>query len=441
MIAILTIGVVLIAYSAVSGPLDRRSVTSAMAFVAVGFLIGPEVLDLLHVSLESTVAERVTELTLVFLLFSDSARLDLSTLRRKLGWPSRLLLIGLPLTMLAGIGAGLLVLPGIGLANAFLLSTMVCSTDAALGQRVVEDTAVPARVRQALDVESGLNDGLAVPFFLVALDISTANLDRGVPYAVASNAASQIGWGVAAGVGVGTLGGLIFRWTDERGWLQGQWLQIFTLAVALTAYAVASTLGGSGFIAAFVGGMAFGQTSRQHGPRVTYLTEQTGGLLAAVTWIGFGALAISRVLRDITWQVVLYALISLTVVRMVPVAVAMIRSGARWLTVAFIGWFGPRGLASVVFALLTLERGIPQARTVLATVTVTVALSVFLHGLTSVPLVAVYHRWYAAALAARPTAPAEAAPTPVPRRPRRADAETPDDGLAGDGAAPPNGLP
>jgi sodium/hydrogen antiporter len=429
-IAVLTVGAVLIVYSAVSGPLDRRSVTSAMAFVAIGFLIGPEVVDLLHVSLESASVERVTELALVFLLFSDSARLDLGTLRRELGWPSRLLLIGLPLTILAGIGAGLLILPGIGLANAFLLSTMVCSTDAALGQRVVEDTAVPARVRQALDVESGLNDGLAVPFFLVALDISMATLDRAVPAAVAREAVSQIGWGVAAGVGLGVLGGLIFRWSDGRGWLRGEWLQMFTLAVALTAWAVAGTLGGSGFIAAFVGGMAFGQTSRQHGPRVSYLTEQAGGLLAAVVWIGFGALAISRVLHDITWQVVLYALISLTVVRMLPVAVAMVRSGARAPTVAFMGWFGPRGLASVVFALLALERGIPQARTVLTTVTVTVALSVFLHGLTAAPLVAAYHRWYAAALARRPTGLTEAAPTYVPRRPRRSDSGTRDEGLA-----------
>jgi sodium/hydrogen antiporter len=388
------------------------------------------------VSLESATVERVTELALVFLLFGDSARLDLGALRRELGWPSRLFLIGLPLTMVAGIGAGLLVLPAIGLANAFLLSTMVCSTDAALGQRVVTDPAVPARVRQALDVESGLNDGLAVPFFLVALDITMATLDRAVPSAVVANAASQIGWGVAAGVGVGVLGGLIFRWSDGRGWLRGEWLQIFTLAVALTAWAVAGALGGSGFIAAFVGGMAFGQTSRQHGPRVTFLTEQVGGLLAAVTWIGFGALAISTVLPDITWRVVLYSLISLTVVRMLPVAVALVHSGARWPTVAFMGWFGPRGLASVVFGLLALERGIPQARTVLATVTATVTLSVFLHGLTSAPLVAAYQRWYSVVQARRPTGSAEAAPAQVPRRPRHAGSSPPDEGLADDAANP-----
>ena len=133
--------------------------------------------------------------------------------------------------------------------------------------------------------------------------------------------------------------------------------------VALSAYAAAGALGGSGFIAAFVGGMAFGRASGQRGLRTTYLADEAGSILAAVTWMGFGALAISQVLPDITWRVVLYAVLSLTVVRMLPVAIAMVRSGARWQTLAFMGWFGPRGLASIVFGLLALERGVPDSRT------------------------------------------------------------------------------
>ena len=418
MIALLTVGLILIAYSAVSGQLDRRGVTSAMAFVAVGFVVGASGLGWLDIPIESTVAERVTELALVFLLFSDSVRLDLRSLRRDRGWPTRLLLIGLPLTMVAGLGAGLLVFPGIPVASAFLLATMLCSTDAALGQRVVDDPAVPERVRQALDVESGLNDGLAVPFFLVAMDISMATLTGSVPSAIVSNAFSQIGWGIAAGVGAGALGGVLRRLAGGRGWLLDQWRQAFTLAVALSAYAAASALGGSGFIAAFVGGMTFGGVSGEHGLRETYFTEEVGGLLAAVTWMGFGALAISSALPHITWQIVVYALVSLTVVRMVPVAIAMARSGARVQTVLFIGWFGPRGLASVVFALLALERGVPESQTLLTTVVVTVGLSVFLHGLTSGPLVAAYHRWYTAHAGSHPAA-AEATPARMPRRRRQ----------------------
>jgi NhaP-type Na+/H+ or K+/H+ antiporter len=413
---LLTAGVILIMYAATSALLDRWGVTSAIVFVIAGLVVGGT--GWFDAGAQSAAAERVTELALVLLLFSDSARLDLRALRNHLTWPSRLLLIGLPLTMLLGLGAGLLVFPDLGFAGAFLLSTMLCSTDAALGQRVVEDPAVPARVRQALDVESGLNDGLAVPFFLVALDISVAGRTGGVPSAVVRNATEQIGWGLAAGFGSGVLAGLLFRHCERAGWLHGQWVQLFTIAVALTGYATAVTLGGSGFIAAFVGGMVFGHVSREHGLRATAFTEETGNLLTAVTWIGFGAVAVRSVWPDVTWRVLAYAALSLTVVRMIPVALAFAGTGARRPTTAFVGWFGPRGLASVVFGLIALEHGIPNAETVLTTVVVTVALSVLLHGLTALPLVAAYRRWYESSDARKRTA-AEAKDTPVPRARRR----------------------
>jgi NhaP-type Na+/H+ or K+/H+ antiporter len=425
MVALATITVIIIVWGAFSAPLDRRGVTSAIVFVGAGFVIGTSALGWLDVSLESSVAERVTEVALVLLLFSDAARLDLRALRHELGWPSRLLLIGLPLTMLAGTGVGVLVFPGMALASVFLLSTMLCSTDAALGQKVVTDPSVPDRVRQALDVESGLNDGLAVPFFLVALDLANAELTTGVTWAVVSNAAEQIGWGLAAGVTAGLLGGLLLRFAERRGWISSEWRQIVPLATALLAYAFALTLGGSGFIAAFIGGLAFGRFSDQQGSAVTLFTEEMGGVLAAVTWIGFGALALGWAIPHITWQVVLYAALSLTIVRLLPVAIALAGQGTRRPTVAFIGWFGPRGLASVVFALLVVERGVPEEQTLLTTVVVTVALSVVLHGLTSAPLVRAYHRWYESHAKAHPAA-AEAAPATMPRRRRqlrRRDAE------------------
>ena len=367
----------------------------------------------MNVHVESKAAERFCELALVFLLFSDSTRIDLTNLRRHLGWPARLLLIGLPLTILAGLGAGLLILPGLALSSAFVLSTMVCPTDAALGQRVVCDESVPARVRQALDVESGLNDGLAVPFFLVAVDLSLAQLSTGVTAAVLREMAEQIGWGLAAGVGVGALAGLLLRTADERGWLESQWPQILPLLAALLAYLTALRLGGSGFIAAFTGGMTFGSFSRSHGLRVTSLNEDVGGTLAGAVWVGFGALAVGVLLPHLTWPILAYAVLSLTLSRMVPVAIALLGTGARLPTVAFIGWFGPRGLASIVFALIALDDGIPDRQLLLTTVMMTILLSVFLHGLSSVPLVAAYSRWYAAHLVRQPSA-SEAKPTTMP---------------------------
>jgi sodium/hydrogen antiporter len=417
MLALGTVAVILILWSALSRPLDRRGVTSAMVFMLTGLAVGVSALGLFDVKLESVVAERIAELALVLLLFSDAMRLDLRSLRHELSWPVRLLLIGLPLSLLAGIGAGLLVFPGMAFGSVFLLSTMLAATDAALGQKVVTDQSVPPRVRQALDVESGLNDGLAVPFFLVALDIANAELKGGVPSAVLHNAASQIGWGLVGGLIAGIGGGLVFRFAERRGWLGGGWRQILPLATAILAFAVAAGLGGSGFIAAFAGGMAFGRTSGEHGAAGLF-TEETGDLLAAAVWIGFGALVVGPTLTHLTWQIVLYAVLSLTVVRMAPVAVALLGRGVKAPTVAFIGWFGPRGLASLVFGLLVVERGVPEQNTLLATVCVTVGLSVVLHGLTSVPFVARYHRWYERHVAVMPGAE-EAAPASMPRQRRQ----------------------
>jgi NhaP-type Na+/H+ or K+/H+ antiporter len=398
-----------------------------MFFVAAGIVLGESVLGVLRISMESAEAELVVEMALALLLFSDAARLDLRSLRRELGWPIRLLLIGLPLTLLAGLGAGALVFPGMALASVALLSTMLASTDAALGQQVVSNSTVPARVRQALDVESGLNDGLAVPFFLVALDVANAELTTGVTAAVVTNIAAQIGWGLAAGLAAGLLGGTLFRMAERRSWIGGEWRQILPLAAALLAYGAAAALGGSGFIGAFVAGMSFGHVAGERSQGATLFVEEAGGFLAAVTWIGFGALALGAAVPHITWQVVLYAALSLTVVRMLPVAAAMWRRGVQAPTVAFIGWFGPRGLASVVFALLAVERGVPQGDTVIAVVVVTVALSVLLHGLTSVPFVGAYSRWFEGRAVAHPTAP-EAAPATMPRQRRqisRADGARP----------------
>ena len=422
MISLIVIAAILIAYATFSRPLDERGITSALVLMIAGLLVGPSVLDWFAVPLDGHTAELIAELALALLLFSDAARIDLPALRRQLAWPGRLLLIGLPLTMVAGTLAGLAVFPALSLSSVALLSVMLSSTDAALGQRVVTDTSVPARVRQALNVESGLNDGLAVPFFLVLVDVSLAHLHSRPLVAVVERAASQIGWGLAAGLVVGLVGGALVRWADRRGWMESSWRQTFTLATAVIAYAAAQALGGSGFIAAFVGGAAFRRAAGAADPRLLQFTEDSGGLLAAVTWIGFGALALGKSLSLLTWQVALYALLSLTVVRLAPVALAMLRSRARRPTVAFLGWFGPRGLASIVFALIAVDEHVPDGQFLFTVVTCTVALSVVAHGLTSAPLVGVYHRWYEAHTATRPEAQ-EAVPTTAPRFRRQPAAE------------------
>jgi NhaP-type Na+/H+ or K+/H+ antiporter len=422
---LLTVAVIVLAYGFVSKPLAARGITSALALTVCGFVAGTSVLGLIDLELESSTSMRLAEGALVLLLFSDAARIDLRSLRRHLAWPSRLLLIGMPLTMLAATGVGALVLPSVTVLTAFLLATMVSATDAALGQIVVTDTRVPARVRQALDVESGLNDGLAVPFFLVAVDLSRAELTTGITWAVASNIAQQIGWGLVAGLIAGGLSGVALRFAARRGLVERQWRQVIPLAAAASAYLIASQLGGSGFIAAFVGGMAYGHLAQRRGHGTTFVTEEAGELLAAITWIGFGALALGHALPLVTWHTVLYAALCLTLVRMVPVAIALARQGLQRPTTAFMGWFGPRGLASIVFVLLALEDGVPDADALLSTVALTVALSVLAHGITSVPLVARYTAWYATRAEEHPET-AEAVPATMSRLRRQRVTVEPD---------------
>lgn len=418
MIALMAMLVMIIVWSAISAPLNRRGITPPLFLTATGLLASLIVPWALDLELDAHDAERVAEVALVLLLFSDATRLNLRSIRHQLDWPSRLLFIGLPLTIVAGAGAGLLIFPGMAIASVFLLASILAPTDAALGQKVISDPSVPARVRQTLDIESGLNDGLAVPFFIVALTIANAELEGGVTEAVVENMVLQIGGGLTAGVLAGGLGGLLFRIGDRRGWLSKEWRQILALTTALLAYAIALQLGGSGFIAAFVGGILFGILVGPVRSVASLFAEEAGDLLAAVTWIAFGALALALAYPYITWQVLLYAALSLTVIRMVPVAVALAGRGARLPTVAFIGWFGPRGLASLVFALIAMNEGVPEGEVLLTTVVVTVALSILLHGLTSVPLVAAYQRWYVAKAANDPTVK-ESVPSTVPRRRRQ----------------------
>jgi len=419
---LVVISALLILYAAVSKPLDRRGITSALVLMLVGLLTGASVLGWLDIPLSGTAAERVAEIALALLLFSDAARIDLSSLEHQMGWPTRLLLIGLPLTMVFGAGAGALLFPGLSLASVVLLSIMLAPTDAALGRRVVTDEAVPPRVRQALNVESGLNDGLAVPFFLVFVDITLAEL-QGSPFsAVVNKALEQVGYGLLAGLAAALLGAWLVRFAESRDWLESPWRELLTLSTAILAYAGAQSLGGSGFIAAFVAGMAFGRVAGARDLPFLSFSEGVGEWLACVVWIGFGALALGAVLPDVTWQIVAYALLSLTLIRMLPVALAMLGSRAERPTVAFIGWFGPRGLASIVFALIALDDRVPDSRMLFTTVTLTVAISVIAHGLSSGPLVGVYHRWYAAHTAQRPDAE-EAAPAVAPRFRRQGGAQ------------------
>jgi len=388
------LAVILLGFAAISGRIEGTWITAPMVFTAAGLLVGVEALGLVDPSATGLEVRTLAEATLTVVLFSDASRIDLGALRRTLGIPTRLLGIGLPLTIVAGFLAALALLGDLAWPEALLIAIILAPTDAALGQAVVTYPRLPMRVRQSLNVESGLNDGICVPLFLIALAVAQAEEGVTGNGAAAELVLEKIGYGVLGGVVAGAAAAAVVVYAGGRRFVDSTWLQVVPLAGALLAFGLAEAIGGSGFIAAFVGGMVFGGIRRHRGGDVSYLMEQAGAGLAAVTFVVFGAILLGPAIRDLTWQIALYAALSLTLVRMAPVAISMLGTGARRPTVAFLGWFGPRGAASIVFALLLLEEGgLPGEGLILTTVFVTVGLSVLAHGATAAPLASRYADW------------------------------------------------
>ncbi len=393
--ALAVVALTLLAFAAISGRIAGTPITAPMVFTAVGLLFGSEALGLVELAPAGETVKLLAEATLAMVLFADASRIDLRALRGEVSVPARLLGIGLPLTLLVGFVLALVVFPELLWAEALLLAVILAPTDAALGQAVVTLPRLPSRVRQGLNVESGLNDGICVPLFWIVLAIAQAESGAIGDGAAVRLVLEQIGYGILAGVLAGVVAAGIVVVAGGRGLVGHSWLQVVPLAAAGLAFGIADPIGGSGFIAAFVGGFVFGALRRRSGGEVAHLIEEVGEVLGAVTFIVFGAVLLGPVLGDVTWSIALYVVLSLTIVRMLPVAAAMIGTGARRPTVAFLGWFGPRGLASIVFAVLVIEEGgLPHDDLILVTTYVAIGVSVLAHGLTAAPLANRYATWF-----------------------------------------------
>jgi NhaP-type Na+/H+ or K+/H+ antiporter len=385
----------LIMYAALSRRLDRGPITAAIFFVSAGLAFGSDGLGWIDLSPSSETVRLLAEATLTLVLFTDASRLDFGRLRAEYTVPLRLLGIGLPLTILLGAGLAAVCFGSLSVTEALVLGVLLAPTDAALGQAVVTDERLPSRIRQGLNVESGLNDGICVPLLLIVLAVAEADAgDFGVHEAVRI-VFEEIGYGLVCGIAAGTLAAVVAGLAARRGWIEGSWLQVIPVAGAALCYGLADSIGGSGFIAAFVGGFVFGRISRSREGDIRYLLEESGQVLNAGTFLVFGAAILGSTLGALTWQVALYAVLSLTVVRMLPVAIAMLGTGARRPTLGFLGWFGPRGLASIVFAVIILDEAeLPGQETILLATFATIALSVYAHGASARVLTNRYARWY-----------------------------------------------
>ena len=398
-------------WGALSARLERFDVTAPIAFVTAGVLLTHGPLAFLGVQPSNHLVKELAEFTLVLVLFSDASRVGLQELRADAGLYLRLLGVALPLTI--GLGT-LLALAMTGTTSvwlALLVGAALAPTDAALGAGMMANPALPARIRRLINVESGLNDGIATPFVSVAIAGAAPGVDI-VGHGPAA-AVAELALGILIGVAVGGAGGLRVKVARQRGWAAEGFAGPAALGLAVCAYASALALHGNGFIAAFVGGLAFGTASGRRGQPLVPFVEETGALVSLLVWLSFGAIAVVPAVEDLDWQIGLYAVLSLTVIRMAPVALALIGARLGRATVALVGWFGPRGLASVVFALLALEElGSPSVDHAVGVITITVVLSVLIHGATADPLAT----WYAGQLAQAPGAAVAAVVPDIPDR-------------------------
>ena len=390
--SLLVVAALMLGFGLVSRRLESTIITAPMVFVAVGLMVGPHALGWVSIGEGAHVLHFLAEITLIFVLFGDAARIDVSALKRELGLPVRLLAIGLPLCIGLGALAAKWLFPQLSWLEAGVLGAVLAPTDAALGQAVVSSETVPLRVRQALNVESGLNDGIALPLVMVLSALgSMAHGETRTATEWLTFAALQVTLGPLAGVVVGAVGAYAILRAHTNGWLNGSYERLSGLALALLSYGVAETIGGNGFIAAFVGGMTFGNIAKNHCEGIHQFLEAEGQLLVLLVFLLLGAALLWPALTTVGVSAIIFALLSLTVVRMVPVALSLVGSGVRAPTIAFIGWFGPRGLASLLFAILIVsEAELPHESLIFSLTMLTVLCSIFLHGMTAAPFAAAY---------------------------------------------------
>lgn len=429
LLAVLT-GILLVA--GVSKRTRRTVITLPMLYVLFGLGVGLLFADQIKVFRNAELVQMIAEITLVLVLATDASRIKLSSVRQHHTLPLRLLGIGLLLTIALGAGiATLLFGHEVGLWGAVIIAVILAPTDASLGQSVVDDPRVPVRIRQALNIESGLNDGIALPFLMLAIALA-ASTEIGLGSGVFLRfTAFQIASGVLAGVVVGYLGASYIYWGHKSGWMSDIFKKLSWLALVVLAYQVAELVGGNGFIAAFVFGLV---SARVIGPRqmatLDDFAEVENGLLMLLTFIIFSMVMLPPALAQINLPIVIYALLSLTVIRMLPVAISLIGTKLQPLTVLFLGWFGPRGIASILYVLTVLGTEALAGRETIYTVVMTaVFFSVILHGFSAAPLSV----WYSRRVAVLDIKGAVDAETiPVPEMPTRAGTGSAARSLKGD---------
>ena len=374
-------------FGAFSKAAEKSIVTAPMVFVTVGIIISFFVGDAWREGINARWVEPIAQITLILVLFIDASTLNLKALLKDKGLPMRLLFIGLPLTMLLGVLIAIPLFPGVDIWLLALMALILSPTDAALGLAVITSELVPLKIRQTINVESGLNDGIALPPILVCLAILSGKSSGDAGFAYLSLfTLKQFVYGPIIGGLVGWIGGYLVDTASKREWMNHTFQRLASIAIAILAFSLAEIVHGNGFIAAFFAGMLLGTTTEEVRDRIHEFGEAESQALILFIFLLLGMILVPVSFQY--WDVYAfgYAILSLTVIRLIPVAISLLGTKLSWGTIAFIGWFGPRGIASVLYLNMALiALGTHGQEQIVAVITLTVLLSIFLHGITAIP--------------------------------------------------------
>lgn len=389
---ILIIALIVLSYGYISKALSRFNVSGPMVFTGLGLLLSPLAFNITSVEVDEEFVTVLVEMALVLVLFADAALLDLKLLKKYWKIPARLLFIGLPIMIVAATVVAQWFWPDAPTLYLLLLALLLAPTDAALGKAVVSDPAVPSKIRSSINVESGLNDGIVFPIVITVVALIFSGLTESQDNSWMVYVAKQIIFGALVGGIVGYVGTKCSVKSFTQNWMEGSYQNLIPIALAILAFYLAESLSGNGFIAAFFAGLYAGNTSERSRQHIEDFAESEGELLVLISFFIFGLAFVSVSLEHVTWSVIIYSFLSLTILRMIPVVISLIGSKLDFSSMVFIAWFGPRGIASILYVLIVAREleGVEGLETVYAVVTVTVLMSILAHGFSARPLARYY---------------------------------------------------
>jgi len=376
--------IIIVIYALFSKLLKKTTVTSPIVFTALGLFLGSETLGIIETELDLEVFLIVSELALVLTLFLDASRIHVRSLKEESALPLRLLAIGMPLTIFLGTFFAAAFFVEFSIWESAIIATILAPTDAGLGKKIVNSRLVPSNIRHSLNVESGLNDGLAVPLLILFIALAEAGTAVQSPNVWVSFAVEQLGFGLLVGLFIGVIGSKLLAWSLNNDWISDTYKRLIFPALAVIAWVSAEAMGGSGFIAAFVGGLTMARVVKRVGGDFVRFMEAEGQLIILLVFFLFGIFTARNIL-DLDIAIILYAILSLTIIRMLPVFISLLGKKLRFNSILFVGWFGPRGLASIVLGLTLLNEtsSLPGLNKIALIIMATVLMSIFAHGISS----------------------------------------------------------